>query len=339
MKYDNDTKALIMLSTVEGYKARRKKFDQVERPAELYDDYSIADRMIEDMDKFGVRVMTILDDDYPPQLKSIYDPPLTLYYIGDKNLLSQENLLGVVGTRRVTAYGKNIMQNFLPVFIDSGLVIVSGLARGVDSIGHRFCVDKGKATIGVVANGLDICYPPENERLQEQVSKVGVLVSEYPIKTKPLQFHFPERNRIISGLSKGIFIPEAGDKSGSLITADDAVEQGRELFVVPGSIFSTASVGCNKKIKELQATIALTPEDVLETLGYDAKKTEKEVVQLSLEEQALINLMGSEKIHLYALMEKSGLNIAALSSELSRLEIMGVIRKQQGNYYEVIPSM
>ena len=337
MEYTKDQKALIMLSTIEGYNAKRKKYDSVDRPSELYDDYAIADRMIEEMHRNGVEVITILDKDYPPKLKDIYDPPLTLYYKGEKDLLYKENLLAVVGARRVTTYGKNVMQNFIPVFIKSGLLIVSGLARGVDSIGHKMSVESGAKTIAVVANGLDICYPSENAQLQDDIIKNGIVISEYPLGTKPLQYHFPERNRIISGLSKAVFIPEAGDKSGSLITADDAIDQGRDLFVVPGSIFSPQSVGCNKKIKELQATIVLTPEDVTEALGYDTKRDKKQSVQLDFDQQRIVDIMKDGKIHLYELMEKSGMNIAVVSSLLTGLEIMGVIRKLQGNYYEIIP--
>lgn len=339
MGYDNDRKALIMLSTVEGYKARRKKFDEVERPSDLYGDYTIADAIIEKMNALGAGLVTVLDEDYPPALRNISDPPLALYYIGDKSLLCKENLLAVVGTRRVSAYGKNVLQNFVPVFVKSGLTVVSGLARGVDSIGLKLCLEQGEATVAVIGNGLDICYPPENVQLQKKVSETGVVVSEYPPGSKPLQFHFPERNRIISGLAKGVFVPEAGDRSGSLITADCAVEQGKELFVVPGSIFSPLSAGCNKKIRELQATITLSPEDVTEALGYETKRIEKSVVQLTLEEQAVVNFMKDGKIHLYELMEKSGLSVAALSSLLTRLEILQVIRKQQGNYYELIPTL
>lgn len=339
MKYNNDQKALIMLSSVENYNKRRKEFDSVDRPCELYDDYSQADKIIEEMNKLGVGLITILDDDYPPRLKDLYDPPLTLYYKGDKSWLNNENLLAVVGSRRVSAYGKNVMQNFVPTFIKSGLIIVSGLARGVDSIGHKMSVESGSPTIAVVGCGLDICYPTENAQLMESIVKNGVVISEYPLNTKPASYHFPERNRIISGLSKAVFIPEAGDKSGSLITADCAVDQGRELFVVPGSIFSAMSVGCNKKIKELQATIALTPEDVVDSLGYKTKREEKQAVQLDFEQQAIVNIMKDGKVHLYELMEKSGMNIAAISSILTKLEIMGVIRKSQGNYYEIIPTI
>lgn len=339
MRYDNDQKALIMLSKIEGYSARRKKYDSVDRPSQLYGDYSLADRMIEEIERQGVGVVTILDEDYPALLANIYDPPLTLYYKGDRALLDSKDLLAVVGTRRVSAYGRNIMQNFIPAFIRSGLNIVSGLARGVDGIGHRICLEKGGRTVAVVANGLDICYPPENASLQKEIFEKGLVVSEYPLGTKSLQFHFPERNRIISGLSIGVFIPEAGERSGSLITADYAIEQGRDLFVVPGSIFSQQSAGCNKKIKELQATIALLPEDVTSALGYGVEREEQEAIQLDFDQQAIVDVLKEGRSHLYQLLEKSKLDIAVLSGALTRLEIMGVIRKIQGNYYEIIPRL
>ncbi|MDE7348451.1 MAG: DNA-protecting protein DprA, partial [Clostridia bacterium] len=133
MTYSNDQKALIMLSTLDGYNLRRKRFESVDRPCELYDDYTVADNMIAKMEKSGVKVITIIDEDYPESLKEIYDPPYTIYYQGDKSLLCSKDLLAVVGTRRVSAYGKNIMQNFAPAFIKSGFKIISGLARGVDS--------------------------------------------------------------------------------------------------------------------------------------------------------------------------------------------------------------
>ena len=136
MTYSNDQKALIMLSTVEGYSARKKRFESVDRPSELYDDYTVADNMIAKMQKLGVNALTIIDEDYPPLLRELADAPYVLYYQGDKNLFYSKDLLAVVGTRRVSAYGKNIMQNFAPAFIKSGLKIVSGLARGVDSIGQ-----------------------------------------------------------------------------------------------------------------------------------------------------------------------------------------------------------
>ncbi|MDE6473741.1 MAG: DNA-processing protein DprA [Clostridia bacterium] len=337
MTYSNDQKALIMLSTVDGYNARKKRFESVDRPCELYDDYTVADNIIAKMEKAGIKVLTIIDEDYPETLKEIYDPPYTLYYQGDRSLFNSKDLLAVVGTRRVSAYGKNIMQNFAPVFIKSGFKIISGLARGVDSIGHRISLEHNSPTVAVVANGLDICYPPENADMQRRIAENGLVISEYAPGAKPLQFHFPERNRIISALSQGVFIPEAGDRSGSLITADYAIEQGKDLFVVPGNIFSPQSAGCNKKIRELQAIITLTPQDVITALGKVAKKNDAEVIQLDFASQAVMDILKDGALHFDEILQRSSMNIAELSGILSQLEILGVIRKLQGNNFEIIP--
>ena len=171
MTYSNDQKALIMLSATDGYNARKKRFESVDRPCELYDDYTVADNMIAKMEKSGIKVLTIIDEDYPKTLKEIYDPPYTLYYQGDRSLFNSNDLLAVVGTRRVSVYGKNIMQNFATAFIKSGFKIISGLARGVDSIGHRISLENDSPTVAVVANGLDICYPPENADMQKRIAE------------------------------------------------------------------------------------------------------------------------------------------------------------------------
>ena len=334
-----DQKGLIMLSTTEGYNARKRRFESVERPSELYSDYTVADNMIAKMELLGVEAMTIVDEDYPESLKNIYEPPYALFYQGDRSLFNSEDLLAVVGTRRVSAYGKNIMQNFATAFVKSGLKIISGLARGVDSIGHKISLENNSPTVAIVANGLDICYPPENADMQKQIATSGLLVSEYPLGAKPLQFHFPERNRIISALSQAVFIPEAGDKSGSLITADYAIEQGRELFVVPGSIFSSQSIGCNKKIKELQSIITLSPDDVLEALGRTRKKVVHEAIQLDFTAQAIVNILNDGALHFDEILQKSNIATSELSSILSQLEILGIIRKTQGNYFEIIPQL
>lgn len=337
MTYSNDQKALIMLSTIEGYNARKKRFDSVDRPCELYDDYTVADNMIADMQKSGIDVITIVDEDYPELLRNTNDSPYTLYYKGDKSLFNSKDLLAVVGTRKISTYGKNIMQNFVPVFIKSGFKIISGLARGVDSIGHRISLENHTPTVAIVANGLDICYPPENADMQRAIAETGLVVSEYPIGAKPLQYHFLERNRIISGLSQGVFIPEAGEKSGSLITANYAIEQGRELFIVPGNIFSGLSAGCNKKLKELQAAITLAPEDVIQALGRSTRKEDPKVVQLDFDLQSIVDVLKDGAKHFDVILEKTSMNIARLSSALTQLEILGVIRKLQGNNFEIIP--
>lgn len=338
-EYSNDEKALIMLSCMQSYNARKKAYESTTKLSTLYKDYTQADKIIKECEKRGIGILTILDKEYPDKLANIYDPPYVLYYKGNLSLINRPRKIAVVGTRRMTVYGKNILANFIPKFVESGLVIVSGLARGVDSVGHRICLDLGGFTIAVVANGLDICYPPENLSLEEDIAQKGLVISEYPIGSKSLQYHFPERNRIISALSDGVFIPEAGEKSGSFITADYALEQGRELFVVPGSIFSATSKGCNVKIRELQATCVLTPQQVTDALGVYAESSPARYVQLNLEQQIVMDLLKHGSKHFYDLLEGAGIATGQLSAVLSELEIIGLIRKIQGNFYEIVPTL
>lgn len=339
MVFDNDRKALIMLSALQSYNARKKLYESVPKPSLLYDDYSLADDIIEKCQKRNIGIITILDEDYPKSLKNIYDPPFVLYYQGNKNLLQRKYRLAVVGTRKVTTYGKNILLNFVPAFVKNNILIISGLARGVDSMAHRLCLENNGETIAVVANGLDICYPPENLSLEQNIIERGLVLSEYPVGAKSLQYHFPERNRIISALSQGVFIPEAGEKSGSLITADYAIEHGRELYIVPGNIFSPQSKGCNNKIKELQATMVLSPDDVLDAMGVFTKHNPRLDFQLDLSQQAVIQALENGSAHLYDIMDKTGMSMAELPMVLTQLEVMGLVRKIQGNFYEIVPSI
>ena len=198
----------------------------------------------------GINITTIDDEDFPEKLKDIDDAPLILYYMGDLNLASSPSL-SVVGTRKPTSYGKVVTEKLTRDVASAGIVIVSGLAYGIDSISHRKCLEVGGKTIAVLGNGLDRIYPKENEFLAKTIlEKGGAILSEYPIGTKPDKMNFPARNRIISGMSHGILVVEAKEKSGTLITVDFALEQGRDVFVVPGNINSVHSVGTNRLIQQ-----------------------------------------------------------------------------------------
>ena len=194
----------------------------------------------------------IENDEYPEQLKNIYDPPLKLYVLGNKKILKQKGI-AIVGTRKATEYGKKVAFQFSNQLSKKGINIISGLAVGIDTYAHMGvlrpkCIGK---TIAVLGSGLDEIYPKENIELAKQIIKSGgCIISEYPIGTKPAKLNFPQRNRIISGLSEGVLVVEASEKSGALITADFALEQGREVFAVPGNILSNVSVGTNNLIKQ-----------------------------------------------------------------------------------------
>ena len=190
-----------------------------------------------------ITVITIFDKEYPRYLKEIYQPPWALFAKGDLSLLEREPKLAVVGSRQATQYGKNAIRLIFPELIENGVLIVSGLAKGIDALAHEYAIKNGGKTIAVIAGGLYHIYPKENMDLALEMMKTQLVVSEYPPDTKPLRWHFPARNRIISGLSNGTFIIEAKRKSGSLITANYAVNEGRDVFSLPGSIFNPYSIG------------------------------------------------------------------------------------------------
>lgn len=208
-----------------------------------------AEKEIEATAKAGYQLLTFASDDYPPLLKQISDPPLILYVRGDAKVLSQ-HAVAIVGTRRPTAYGSSVAHRLAHDLAQRGLVVVSGLARGIDSASHRGALEAPGKTVAVLGSGIDVIYPRENKRLAEKAIESGAMVSEFPLGTGPLPENFPIRNRIISGLSLGVVIVEAAEYSGSLITARLAVDQNREVFAVPGNITSAQSFGPNHLIKQ-----------------------------------------------------------------------------------------
>lgn len=222
-------------------------------------------KKIQEYDKNGIAVITIFDKVYPQYLKEIYQPPWVLFAKGDVSLLEVEPKLAVVGSRQATQYGKNAIRMLFPELIKSGVLIVSGLAKGIDALAHEYAMKNGGKTIAVIAGGLYHIYPEENLKLASEMMKSGLILSEYPPDTKPLKWHFPARNRIISGMSRGTLIVEAKRKSGSLITANYAVNEGREVFSLPGSIFNPYSIGANELIQQ-GAKLVISAEDILEEI-------------------------------------------------------------------------
>lgn len=209
-----------------------------------------------------IKVISIYDKEYPQNLKEIYQPPWALFAKGNLSLLEKGPRLAVVGTRQATPYGKNAIRMIFPGLMDKGVTIVSGLARGIDTLAHEAAIKNGGNTIAVIAGGFYHIYPKENKGLAEELMKNHLVVSEYPPDTIPLKWHFPARNRIISGLSAGTFIIEAKRKSGSLITANYAVNEGRDVFSLPGSIFNPFSIGANDLI-QCGAKLVTCAEDIL----------------------------------------------------------------------------
>lgn len=214
-----------------------------------------------------IHIITFFEKEYPALLKEIYQPPWALFVKGDLTLLQKEPKLAIVGSRQATPYGKKALHSLIPELVAKGLVIVSGLAKGVDSLAHECTIESGGRTVAVIAGGLYHIYPRENKELALKMMKNQLVVSEYPPDTKPEKWHFPMRNRIISGLSAGTLIIEAKEKSGSLITANYALNEGREVFSLPGSIFNPFSNGTNNLIQQ-GAKLVTKAEDILEEIRF-----------------------------------------------------------------------
>ena len=324
-----------------------------------------ADRVLADCQRLDLRLLTIQDSEYPGRLKNIYDPPCLLYVKGRLPAFDEEVAVAVVGTRDATPYGISSAEKLGYGLTKGGAVVVSGLAKGIDAAATRGALRAGGVTVGVVGNGLDVHYPYESRYLYEDVAAAGVLLSEYAPGTEPAKNHFPARNRILSGLSLATLVVEAPERSGALITADTAVEQGRDVFAVPGPIDAPNSVGCNRLIREgavltadawdlLQEYEARFPDKLRreearkepEKVGYEARQKEEPrpvppslrlsdpAVSLTDDQIALLRaLSDQEPIQVDDLIEQTGIPTRRVLSALTLLEIEQYVQQHSGKHY------
>ena len=291
---------------------------------------------MEKLERYGVNAFTWHDPGYPARLKEIYDYPPVLYVRGSL-LPEDEWCLAVVGTRRATVYGKQVTEEIVTDLVQNKITIVSGLARGIDSVAHRSALEAGGRSIAVFASGLDVVYPSENASLSRDILHQGAIISEYPLGTRPRAENFPRRNRIMSGISLGVLVIEAGETSGALITANLALEQNREVFAIPGSILSPVSRGTNRLIQE-GAKLVLDYTNILEELNLTAVAHQmelKEVIPASDTESQLLKQLGVEPIHIDEVCRSSGLPISTVSSTLAMMELKGMV-KQMGTMHYVL---
>ncbi len=288
----------------------------------------------QEIQRRGIKVITYEDKEYPKILKNIYAPPALLYVRGKLGSPDQIGI-GVVGTRKFTSYGKRTALNISRYLARSGFTVISGLARGIDTFAHSGALEAGGRTVAVLGSGLDIIYPRDNEGLAEEIIKNGALVSEFPLGTLPLPGNFPRRNRIISGLSTGVVVVEAAERSGALITADCALEQGKEVFVVPGNIDSPYSKGCNKLIKE-GAVLVEEPAHILQELGYDFSNDlgkGKTFTDLTVEEKELMKIITNQPLHIDDILASSSLSPQKLNTLLTIMELKGAVKQLVGKYF------
>lgn len=281
----------------------------------------------------GVAVLSCFDQNYPPLLKEIFSPPVIIYVKGNYHLNAKNNL-AIVGTRKNSVYSQRVLENFMPDLIKH-FTIVSGLALGVDAIAHQETLKNNGQTIAVLGSGLDLIYPCSNQRLAEEIlDKGGSLISEYPLGTEPFKQHFPARNRLISGLSLGTLVVEAPLGSGALITAAFSLEQNREVFAVPGSVFSEKSQGTNQLI-QLGAKAVLSANNILETFNLDLTKNKNKIIlkPITAEEKIICQLLSAEPLHLDKIIARSKLETSVVNATLVNLELKGIVKNLGGLNY------
>jgi len=286
------------------------------------------DEEMEKLDRHGVKVLTYRDTDYPDRLKEIYDYP-PLIYVRGTILPGDEWSLAVVGTRRASVYGRQVTEEIVRDLARSRITTISGLARGIDTVAHRSALDAGGRTIAVFGCGLDIVYPSDNANLARRILEEGALISEYPLGSRPRPENFPRRNRIMSGLSLGVLVVEAGEQSGAMITANLALEQNREVFAVPGSILSPASKGTNRLIQE-GAKMVRDFKDIAEELNLTAVAQQiemKEVMPSSETESRLLKQLGAEPTHIDEVCRSIQLPMPTVSSTLAMMELKGLVKQ------------
>jgi DNA processing protein len=300
-----------------------------------------SDSVARELESKGITMVSIHDEDYPVLLKNIYDPPLTLYIRG--KLVRDELMVAIVGSRKASPYGADISESLAYGLAKRNITVISGMARGIDSCSHRGALEAGGRTVAVLGCGVDVVYPPENRKLMKMIESSGAVISEYPPGTKPLPVNFIARNRIISGASAGTVIIEAGKRSGSLITAGYALEQGRDVFAVPGNIDSPGSKGTNRLIRD-GAKIVTCVDDILEEIGVSFPGKEyvggkdariKFNVSLDKDESAVVKMLERGVSHIDRISRETGLAIKELEPLLLLLEMKGIVQQSPGRVYRL----
>jgi DNA processing protein len=306
-----------------------------------------ATREIEELARLGGEALILTDERYPALLRETYDPPIVIYCLGDLASAFSQPAIAIVGSRRCSTYGRNVAEKLSRELAERGVTVVSGLARGIDSAAHRGALDGRGLTAGVMGTGLDAVYPKENRKLAARIAEHGALLTEFPLATPPVSQNFPFRNRVISGLALGVMVVEGAERSGSLITARLAYEQGRDVFAVPGNITSAKSFGPNYLIKD-GAKLVQTWRDVIEELPAEmkaailsaergeqtAKQAGVDEVELTDPERKVLKMLNTDDpVHIDLLIAKAGLGSGELMGALLKLEMLDRIRQLPGKSF------
>lgn len=340
LNYFGDTQSI--------FKAKKHDLEEIEgigsvraKSIKDFENFAAAEKEISFIEKYKITPLFITDKNYPKRLLNCYDSPLMLYYRGNADL-NLSKVIAIVGTRNNSEYGKTVCEKLIEDIAQQNVLIVSGLAFGIDSIAHKSALKNNLQTIAVLAHGLDRIYPQQNKFLAKQMIEHGGLLTDYKSGSKPDKQNFPKRNRIVAGISDAIIVIETGLKGGSLITAELGNGYNKDLFAIPGRINDNKSEGCNYLIRNNKAAMITSADDLLENMGwkeskkFPAKKQREIFVELSSDEKIIINILQQQQqVHIDELYFKSALSNSAIAAALLTLEMQGIIISLPGKIYKI----
>lgn len=321
---------------IDALKTNRKQIAEVLGEDKVLKLETISDELfssyLSNLEKSNIKIVTIYDSEFPTKLFDLPDRPYLLYYKGDLNLANQDSI-AVVGTRSPSLYARVVTEQFATKLASKGIVIVSGLATGIDKIAHESALKCGGKTIAVLGGGFNKIYPSLHTNLAKEIAEKGLLISEYRPNFSATTYTFPLRNRIIAGLSDGVLVAEAGEKSGSLHTKNYGIEYGKEIFAIPGNINNEKCKGSNRLIKTMQANCVTEPEDILIKFGINFAEAKPKTIQGNITENLILDALSEGEQTLEKLQEITKLETKVLNSQLTMMQIRGLIKKLPGNSY------
>lgn len=311
------------------------------RSIKMFDDFGSAEKEIAFIEKYKIETFFLKDDKYPRRLLNCYDPPTLLYYRGNADV-NASKVISIIGTRNNTDYGRQIAEQLVSDLQSQQVLVVSGLAYGIDAIAHKAAVTYNLPTIGVLAHGLDIIYPSQHANLAKQIVLNGGLLTEFKRETKPDKHNFPKRNRIVAGMADATIVVETALKGGSIITAELTNGYNRDVFAFPGKVTDSKSAGCNHLIKNNKAILLTDAAQLIETLGWNDKKSKRKqqkelFIELSADEQILVNILKEkEAVHIDELFLKSSLTSSIVAATMLNLEFQNVVTSMPGKMYRLL---
>jgi DNA processing protein len=331
------------------FKAKKKELEAMEgigtiraNSIKAFTDFTSCEAEIKFIEKYKIAPLFITDKNYPQRLLNCYDSPVLLYYRGTADL-NTTKIVSIVGTRSNSEYGKSVCEKLIEELTEQNIVVVSGLAFGIDTIAHKAALKNNLQTVGVLAHGLDRIYPPQNKTLAKQMTEQGGLLTDFISNTNPDKQNFPKRNRIVAGMCDALVVMESGKKGGSLITAELANGYNKDVFAIPGKTTDIKSEGCNYLIKQNKASLITGAEDLIELMNWDpkekiTKKKQRELfIELTPDERIIVDILQQrESIQIDELYFKSGLSSSAVATALLMLEMQNVVQSLPGKIYKLI---